>query len=207
MKNKIIVGLWILIILIGIVMLVSTGFKLSDNYANSIKLKINFNEAFEISDVEKIADEVFGNEKHTTDYSDVFKRGIFITVKEVSDEQFKSLESKLIEKYERFEEGSDIALKLNIPSIKVFDLVKEYIIPIIITTVIVLIVLMIAFRKLGILKALIIPFLQIVGICALYVSIILICRIPVSEYTIAIGVFVYVASLIIATLYTKQKNS
>lgn len=61
------------------------------------------------------------------------------------------------------------------------------------------------FRKLGIVKALILPLCLMLGINAIYISAILILRIPVSEYIVSIGMFVYVISLLIACLYTKSK--
>lgn len=205
MKNKIIVGLWILVIIVGIVMVFTFKFNLDENYGSSVKVSIDFNEAFKLDDVKLIAAEVFGNEKYKVEYSNEFKNGVFITTKEVSDEQLKSLEDKLINKYEKFDDDTDVVVKLTIPSIRIMDLVKEYIKPIVITTVLVLIALMIMFRKAGFVKALFIPAAQIIGIGALYISLVAIARIPISEYVIAIGVLVYASSLIGVTLYTKNK--
>lgn len=205
MKNKIIIGLWILIIIVGIVMAVTLGFNLSNNYGNSVKIYVDFDEAFELSDVDGMAKEVFGNAEYEIKFLDEFKRSAVIGVKEASEEQLNSLEDKLIEKYENFDKEDDVIHTIIVPSVSIIDLVNEYIKPIVITTVLVLIVLMIIFRKAGIVKALFIPMFIIVGMCALYVSIIAITRVQLSEYIIAGGVFVYAASLICAALYTKSK--
>lgn len=63
------------------------------------------------------------------------------------------------------------------------------------------------FRKSGIVKALVIPLCLIIGINGVYISAVLILRIPVSEYIISIGMFIYAISLLIACAYTKSKTN
>lgn len=164
-------------------------------------------ESFEIKDIEEIAKEVFGDIEYTVSYKNKFEAGVFINVKEVSDEQISNLENKLIDKYQFEKEDEDIVKVIDMPSVDIYDLIKLYIEPVIITAVVTILFLTIVFRKLGIVKALIVPICLIIGITGIYISGVAILRIPVSEYIIGVGVFVYTMSLVIATLYGKYMKS
>lgn len=163
--------------------------------------------------------EVLNDTDYEIDYSNEFKDGIIITTKSISDEQITELKNKIKAKYSSFnnktnEENEDehnheenIISTIDVPNVNIYDLIKIYIKPIIITTIITLVFLAIIFRKSGIVKSVIIPIILILGLNALYISAIAILRIPVSEYIISIGIFVYAISLIITTLYTKKNKS
>lgn len=91
------------------------------------------------------------------------------------------------------------------PAVKIYDLVKSYITPMIIVTATVILVLTIFFRKLGIIKAILYQVCLILGINLVYISAVAITRVPVNEYIVSTGVFVYAMSLIIGALCTKNK--
>ncbi len=215
MKNKIIIALFVLIIIIGAVIINTNGINLSLDYGEAQKLNIQFTESFEIADVENILKEVIGDSIYKIDYIDDFKAGVTITTKSITDEQIDNFESKLKEKYQTLkneevsnEEGDihthDIIQVMEMPIANAFELIEIYITPFIITTVVSILFLGIIFRKAGILKVILQALGIIIGITLVYISAIAILRIPVSEYIIAIGVFVYGASVLLATLYAKS---
>ncbi len=105
---------------------------------------------------------------------------------------------------EEANEGIEIVDVIEMPDVHVNDLVKSYIKPLAITFVITLIALAIIFRKLGIVKSLVIPAIIIIGVNALYISVVSILRIPVNEYAISGFIFVYAMSLIGTAWYTKS---
>lgn len=160
--------------------------------------------------------DVFGDNNYKVEYTNEFKDEVVITVNTVTDEQKENLENKLKEKYtsleaEEHEESEgvththDVVRVTHMPNVNVYDLVKAYIKPIVITTIVSIIAIAIFFRKLGAVKAILLPLCLIVLINAVYISAIAITRIPVNEYTISVGVFVYAMSLIVTTLFTRSK--
>lgn len=198
----------------------TSGFNLGTKYGTSKRLRIDFKENFEIQDVENIAKEVLNNNDFEIDYTDIFKSGAIIVTKEASDEQITSFENKLKEKYKSFAESeehedtetgeththeADVIVVTDVPAVNLYDVVKIYIKPVAITGVSSIIILAIVFRKLGVVKALGIPTALIIGINLLYVSILAILRVPISNYAISIGMLIYGLSLIIAVIYTKTK--
>lgn len=199
MKNKIIIVLLVLVVAIGACIICTNGFNLSTEYGASKKLNIAFKESFELVDVENIAKEVLGEDNiYKIDYLDTFESIVTITTKEANDEKIATLESMLKEKYKTFiteeaekeendhEDEAQIIQVFDIPKVSSFDLVKDYVKPMIIASVVIIAFLAIVFRKLGLLKALGLPIEIIVGVIAAYVSIIAITRIPLNEYVIAI---------------------
>lgn len=164
MKNKIIIVLLVLVIAIGAFIIYKNGFNLDYEYANTKKININFKEAFEIKDVENMAKEVLGNQKFKIGYIDDFKAGVVITTASVTEEQIEGLEAKLKEKYKSFDKNeeenaaedghahNDVLQVIHIPAIKTYDIVKDYMLPMIISAVIVIIFIAIVFHKLGVIK-------------------------------------------------------
>lgn len=188
-------------------------------YGDSKRLNINFKENFEISDVENLTKDII-KEDFNISYLDDFKSGVAIEVRTITDEQVKELETKLKEKYTSFvsdensenqseesdkENTEEIISVIDMPSVKVYDLVKIYIKPIIITTPIVLVFILVLYRKAGVIDALVKPLGLMILMNGVYMSTISILRIPVNEIIIALGVFVYAVSQIVATIYAKNK--
>lgn len=235
MKNKVIIVILIVIIAIGLVFSLS-GFNLGLRFGTARRLDVDFDESFEIKDVESMARDVFGDTKLKVNYIDEFKAGVSITLANATDEQILEFENKLKEKYSSFAEKKDeeenkentenaensnetdenkndeedkfeFISVTEIPSAKLYDLIRVYVKPLVITSILVIIFLAIVFRKLGIAKAIGLPIGLILIINALYISVVAILHIPVNEFTIGLGMFIYVASLLGTTLYMKQEKA
>lgn len=214
MKNKIIIILLIAVIAVGMLITALNGLNLGLEYGVHKRLRIDFKENFEIEDVRAIAKEVLKDNKIKVSYADNLKSKVIIATDSASDEQVSELEGKLKEKYPSFvnDEEEDNEAKdtniievLDVPSVDLYDIVSIYIKPVIITTLVVILLLGIIFRKLGIVKSFGIPICLILGINLIFVSILAILRIPVNEYIISLGTFIYGISLVIAAIYTKLK--
>ncbi len=206
MKKKLIVlGIALVIIIIGIVMAFSLKFNLGFEYAGYRRIIIYMIDKYNLDDIEQIVKECFDG-KYEIGYIDEFEDTISIKAQGISDESLEQIEEKIKEKYE-IKEDIDNVITVETPRYKVYDLFKVYILPIIISFVIVLIYYVIAFRKLGIVKALVEPALTIGIIGSLYVSIIAICRIPINEFIIPLGIFIYFLSILGETIYLNGERS
>lgn len=203
-KKQIIFGIALVIIVIGIVMQCMLGFNISFNNGTYTSINVYMTKAVELDEVKGLVGEIFKGE-YKVEYTDEFSDTISIKVTGMSDEQIQELQNKLKEKYE-FEEGANHIVITTIPTIRVFDLIRDYIMPISLTFVIVLAYFAIAFRKLGIYKSLIEPAISIILIGGVYVSILAICRIPINEYVIPLGIFIYIVSLLGFTMCLSGKS-
>ena len=203
-KKQIIFGIALVIIVIGIVMQYMLGFNISFNNGTYTSINVYMTKQVGLDEVKALVGETF-NGKYKVEYTDEFSDTVSIKVTEMSDEQIQELQNKLKEKYE-FEEGANHIVITTIPTMRVFDLIRDYIMPISLTFVIVLVYFAIAFRKLGIYKSLIEPAISVILIGGVYVSILAICRIPINEYVIPLGIFIYIASLLDFTMYLSGKS-
>lgn len=205
-KKQIIFGIALVVIVVGIVMQLTLGFNISFDNGTYTRINVYMSQAVELDEVKGLVGETF-NGKYKVEYTDEFSDTISIKATGMSDEQIQEIQNKLKEKYE-FEEGANHIVIMTIPTMRVYDLIRDYIMPIVLSFVIVIVYFAIAFRKLGIYKSLIEPVISVILIGGVYVSILVICRIPINEYVIPLGIFIYIVSLLgfAMCLNNKSKN-
>ena len=173
-----------------------TNFSLE--YSEHTRIYLYLGKEYNLEDIKQIANEVFGDT--TVEYQKIenFNDSIAIIVKQVSDEQLTILKEKVKEKYEiaKVEEAVKSTL---IPHYRLLDIVKPYIIPMIITTLIILAYVGIRYMKLGIFKVILTLAINLGLSEATLVSIIEICRIPVGSYFMPAILVVYILVTILTT--------
>lgn len=208
MSKKIIYGILILTIIVGATLIATIGLNLSIEYNENTKIYVYIGKKFENKEIKQIASEVFKTNKVTVRKVEVYEDMACITTEKQNsenlNERIEELNTKINEKYELENKTEDIVTK-NEPKIKVYTIVKPYIWPVIISSVIIIICSAIIFRKIGIIKTIITYILSILGSQALYMSIIAIARIPVDKYTMPIALIVHMIA-ITATTIIKQKQ-
>lgn len=174
------------------------------SYGSLSIINIYQTKAYELEDVKTILNESIGTD-YKLGYTDEFEDTISVKVKEISEEQLSNLKTKLKEKYE-IAEGTDNVIVLKAGHVSIKDTIKEYITPILITFVIVIVYYAVAFRKLGIMESFVNPIIKIVGIGALYIAVLAIVRIPINEYVVPVGMFIYLLSLLGITVCLDKKK-
>lgn len=204
-KNTIILTVLIAIILIvGAIVIATKGLAFELKYQDSQKVELNIGKEFKTEDVKQITNEVFGNQPVKIQAIEVYKDAISITTTEISEEQKTNLVNKINEKYETELKSEDITIE-SIPHTRGRDIIKPYITPFIIITIIILVYLMIRYYKLNSLKVLI----ESIGIIALSQMVLLgimaITRMPIGEFTIPMVLLVYMISTYICTAKFENK--
>lgn len=204
-KNTIILTVLIAIILIvGAIVIATKGLAFELKYQDSQKVELNIGKEFKTEDVKQITNEVFDNQPVKIQAIEVYKDAISITTTEISEEQKTNLVNKINEKYETELKSEDITIE-SIPHTRGRDIIKPYITPFIIITIIILVYLMIRYYKLNSLKVLI----ESVGIIALSQMVLLgimaITRMPIGEFTIPMVLLVYMISTYICTAKFENK--
>ncbi len=201
-KRLIILGIALVIIIVGLFMIFTKGFNLGDEYNSYTMINIYMADTSNIEDIKQIANETIGND-FIASYTDEFNDTASIKVKSITDEQLTNLKNKLKEKYS-FEDVDNNIIAINVPSTNLFDLIKVYIAPMIVALALVLVYFVIAFRKVGIIKALILPIITVIAVEALYVSIIAIFRIAITSYIIPIGILLFTLTLLGNAIYLRS---
>lgn len=213
-KSKILVAIIILVIVIGAAIVGTKGFNFDIRNQASQRIELYIEKPFEVSDIKQITDEVLGKKSVLIQKVEVYEDQISITAKEITDEQKTNIVNKINEKYETELKAEDIDVK-NIPHTKLRDIVKPYVLPLLISTIVILIYIGIRFHSIGIIKTI----LKVGGISVLtelvLVALMAITRFPIGRYTLPLVLFVYLVTILTTTIRlennlnnnTEEKNN
>lgn len=205
--KKVIQILLICLIIAGIVVISTVGFNVGLKYSEHKEISINISKEFNVSDIRNITKEVFGNKPMIIQQVELYKDMVQISVKEASEEQVSSLNDKINEKYGLENAISDVKV-VDIPNVRLRNVIKPYILPVSIVSVLTIIFAMIVYRKLGVWKVLYDTAMAIVAPQAILSSLYAVTRIPINRIAtiVAISVFALSITMIILKLnITKQK--
>jgi len=206
-KQKIGISILAGIILIGMIITFTIGLNFDLRWEAAKKIELYVIKEFEISDIKQIAEEAIPNQTLMIQKVEVYEDTVSIIAKEITEEQKQELITKINEKYgtELSAENTQIT---SIPHTRGRDLLKPYILPFAIATVIVLIYMAVRYRKLGAIKIAIKVFVALVIGEIVLLSMIAITRIPLGRLTMPMAIAVYLLVLtILTTKYEKQLTS
>lgn len=150
---------------------------------------------YDTEEVRNLVKETVGTNDVIIQKVETFNDMVAITARELSEEQKKNIIDKINEKYET-EITLDEVSVTNIPHYDGTDLLNRYVLPMVISAIVILIYIAIRYNKLGIVKMPIRTILWSIIVELLYVSIISLARIPVSFYTIPLGIVIEIIVLI-----------
>lgn len=204
--KKIVYAVLAVIIVIGIIVIATVGFNVDVIYSNHREIKVYVGKDYNIDEVKQIVNEVIPEERVVINKVEKFNDSFIIKVNKISDEQLESLKQKISEKYEISEENRDNMITDSyIGSFRIRDLIRPYVVPIIISTVVILVYMGVRYKKLGIAKVIVQEIIVLVMAIALLLSVIAITRCPVNRAFIPAGLTVYVLTIITTNLqFAKQ---
>ena len=203
-KNKIVLGIAIIILIAGIIMVAVKGFNMDLAYQDTKRIEANIGKSFENKDIENIAKEVLGQKQVIIQKVEIYEDTVSITAKDITEEQRNNIVSKINEKYETELNSDDITI-VTVPRVHLRDLVKNYKTPFIVATICILVYLMVRYYKLNSLKVLAKTAGIVIALQLELFSIIAITRIPVGKLTIPVVLTVYMLSLVGCTTYFERK--
>ena len=196
--TKILIALIAIILVVGAIMIFTKGLAFELKYQETQKVEINLGTEFAEKDIKEITNEVFKNQPVMIQAIEVYKDAVSITTTEITEEQKTELVTKINEKYEKEFSADDITIE-EVSHIRGRDIIKPYIIPFAIISIIILAYLVIRYNKLNSFEVL----TQSIGIIVLaqlaLLSIMAITRMPIGKYTISVVLLVYMLSTYICT--------
>lgn len=194
-KNKIIIASSIiaLIILAGIVVVGIWGFNKELRFAQSQKIDIYVEQRVDTDKIKTIANEVLGMH-NMVQTVEIYQDMVTIRAISISEEQRNTIVNKVKEIYE-FEQTADKVNIDTVPSTRIRDMYKQYVLPLIISGVFVLIYMVIRYHKKGILKVVATTIFIPVIAELILLSWMAIVRIPIGRFTPILIILVYIASI------------
>ena len=192
-KKKILLGI-ILLIIAGIVVVSLKGVKVSLNLQQHEEVTVYIGKPVELKEVKNICKEVFGNKYFIVIDVDTFKDAYSINVESLTNEEKQALLTKINEKFGVNLVETDKSIK-TLSNIRIRDVVKPYIKPVIISAILMVVYMIIRFRKEKVAKLLGKIFGIIILTEAVIFSIIAIARIPLSALMINLMAVIAIVEL------------
>ena len=197
--KKIIQIVLMCLIIAGVIIVATIGFNVGTKYSETTQISIKIGKEFDLKDT----NEVFEKQNTQIQYVELYKDMVQITVKEASEEQIKTLNDKINEKYEISNELSNVLVTRQ-SNVRLRDIVKPYIVPVAIVSVITIVYVMIAFRKLEIWQVLYNTLMNMVAPQAILAGFYAVTRIPVNRLTVVIEILIYIASIMLNIVYLNK---
>ena len=197
--KKVIYAILICIIIAGIVIIATMGLKADIIYSKNVELDVYIGKVYEKADIEQIVKEVFPGERVVIQNIELFNDMFSITLadnrpEEELNSKIEELTEKINEKYELSLKSDEIGIIHN-PKIKLSSIVIPYAVTVGISMVVILAYIGIRYKKLGVIKTIIIYIISIGAVELLFLSILAITRLPINRMIIPIGLLLLVTVL------------
>lgn len=203
-KMKLLAFFVAVVIIAGIVVTLTIGLNFDLRYQEAKKIQLYLEKNFEIEDIKQITDEILPGQAVIIQKVEVFEDTVSILAKDMTEEQKVDIINKVNEKYATTLSSDNIKI-VNIPHTRGRDIVRPYIVPFAIATILILVYMGVRYYKLGIIKTTLKAIALLVIAQATLLSIMAIARIPIGRVTIPLVLAVYVLSLIGITSYFEKK--
>ncbi len=205
LKNKKLIYIVIaLIIIIGIISIFVLRLNFTLMYSEHTRINVYLGKNYELQDIKQISQEVFGDQEIIYQEIETFHDSLAITVKQATEEQITNLETKLKEKYE-IDSEEEILQVNEVGHLRGRDIVRPYIIPMIISTLVILAYVGIRYLNLGVFRTTFTLFLRLIISEALLLSVIAIVRIPIGIYTMPVAIILYLLVIIYSIIGFEKK--
>lgn len=194
-KNKKIISIAIiaLIIIAGIVVVSLWGFNKELKYAQGQRIDILVEQKVDEEKVKNLVDGVLGMH-NIVQTVEIYEEMVTIRATSISEEQKNTIVNIMKENYE-FEQTAEKTDIITVPATRFRDMYKQYVVPFIISIILVDIYMVIRYYKKGILKVLLKTLLIPVVAELLLLSWMAIVRIQIGRFTPVFVLLVYVASI------------
>lgn len=209
-RTKVLALLVVAIIVAGVIVTCTVGLNFDLRYQEAKKIQLYLEKDFAIEDIKQITNEVLPNQNVILQKVEVFEDTVSILANDITEEQKANIITKVNEKYGTQLSAENITIT-NVPHTRGRDIIKPYIVPFSIATIVILVYMAIRYYKIGMLQVLAKTVTLLVLAQAILLSVMAIARIPIGRVTIPLVLAVYVLSLMGLTSYfekglTKKKK-
>ena len=206
--KKLIYAILACIIIAGVVITLTIGLKVDLIYSKNAEIDIYVEKVVNIEEIRAIAKEVFPNEKVMVNQIELSEDMVAITVTDRADEnlkdQIEQLKTKINEKYGSDIETADITIIHN-PKVKLSSVIKPYIAPIAISAVIILVYVIVRYRKLGIIKTALSYLLYTGAVQVVFFGVLAISRFPINRFVVPVVLMLYIITITALSFKNEKK--
>ncbi len=200
-KSKILCVILVIIFIAAIISTAIRGLNVSIEYAEGTSIVFDLGKQYDKKDIKQIAKEIWPNESIFVQKVEVYDESVLIKVSQVNDEQLDNLATKINEKYGLELKKEDFTILYNSNN-KIRDIVKPYIIPLIIATALIVVYYSIRFKGV---KEILEFLLSLVAVEGIIYSIYALAMLPINIITMPIVMIAYGLVTIFVTLKNEIK--
>lgn len=200
-KSKILCVILVIIFIVAIISTAIRGLNVSMEYAEGTSIVFDLGKQYDKKDIKQIAKEIWPNESIFVQKVEVYDESVLIKVSQVNDEQLDNLATKINEKYGLELKKENLTILYNSNN-KIRDIVKPYIIPLIIATALIVVYYSIRFKGV---KEILEFLLSLVAVEGIIYSIYALAMLPINIITMPIVMIAYGLVTIFVTLKNEIK--
>lgn len=200
-KSKILCVILVIIFIAAIISTAIRGLNVSMEYAEGTSIVFDLGKQYDQKDIKQIAKEIWPNESIFVQKVEVYDESVLIKVSQVNDEQLENLATKINEKYELELKKENFTIMYNSNN-KIRDIVKPYIIPLIIATALIVVYYSIRFKGV---KEILEFLLSLVAVEGIIYSIYALAMLPINFITMPLVMIAYGLVTIFVTLKNEIK--
>ena len=194
----------VLLILAGIIVVALKGFNVGLMARQHESLEIVIGKSFEVKDIKDICKEVFGDKKVVIRVIEVFSDAVNINVESATDEEKQELVNKLNEKYGLELKNENVTVKVS-SNIRIRDMITPYIVPGLVSAILITLYLVLRFRKVNAFKLLLNLFGIVIVTMLAIASLIAVTRFPFTSLVVNGMVIIAILEVIVFTAKMESK--
>lgn len=194
----------VLLILAGIIVVALKGFNVGLMARQHESLEIVIGKSFEVKDIKDICKEVFGDKKVVIRVIEVFSDAVNINVESATDEEKQELVNKLNEKYGLELKNESVTVKVS-SNIRIRDMITPYIVPGLVSAILITLYLVLRFRKVNAFKLLLNLFGIVIVTMLAIASLIAVTRFPFTSLVVNGMVIIAILEVIVFTAKMESK--
>ena len=176
-KSKILCVILAVIFIAAIVSTAIRGLKVNISYAEGTTIVFNLGKQYETKDIKNIAKEVWNDNAILVQKVEVYNESVAVKVPNFSEEQLNNFIRKINEKYELELTNTDITILYNANE-QLRDIIKPYVIPLIISTALIVVYYSIRFKGI---KEILELLLTLIGVEGIIYSIYALFMLPIER--------------------------
>ena len=201
-KSKILCVILAVIFIAAIISTAIRGLKVDINYSEGVTMVLDLGKEFETKDVRDIAKEIWSGKDVLVQKVEVYDESVSVKVPEVNEEQINNFVTKINEKYQLELTSADVSVLYN-SNERLRNIVRPYIIPLIIATALIVVYYSIRFKGV---KEILNLLLTLIAVEGIIYSIHALLLLPINVFTMPVVMIAYAGVVIGVTIKSETKK-
>lgn len=201
-KSKILCVILAVIFIAAIISTAIRGLKVDINYSEGVTMVLDIGKEFETKDVRDIAKEIWSGKDVLVQKVEVYDESVSVKVPELNEEQINNFVTKINEKYQLELTSADVSVLYN-SNERLRNIVRPYIIPLIIATALIVVYYSIRFKGV---KEILNLLLILIAVEGIIYSIHALLLLPINVFTMPVVMIAYAGVVIGITIKSETKK-